>query len=93
MAQLVVRNLDEDVKEGLRRRAKGHGRSLEAEVRDILRAAALPAEASGLGSRIIALFRDTPMSEVVDIREPSRPLLDFSGPEYGLDDDEDNSAG
>ena len=36
MAQLVVRNLPEDVKERLKRRAKRHGRSLEAEVRDIL---------------------------------------------------------
>ena len=88
MAQLVVRNLDEDVKEGLRRRAKGHGRSLEAEVRDILRAAVLPAEAAGLGSRIIALFRDIPMSEMEDVREPSRPLLDFSGPEYGRDEED-----
>ena len=36
MAQLVVRNLPDDVKERLKRRAKQHGRSLEAEVREIL---------------------------------------------------------
>jgi antitoxin FitA len=36
MAQLVVRNLPDDVKERLKRRAKRHGRSLEAEVRDVL---------------------------------------------------------
>ncbi len=36
MAQLVVRNLPDDVKERLKRRASRHGRSLEAEVRDIL---------------------------------------------------------
>ena len=36
MAQLVVRNLPDDVKERLKRRAERHGRSLEAEVRDIL---------------------------------------------------------
>lgn len=36
MAQLVVRNLPDDVKERLKRRANRHGRSLEAEVRDIL---------------------------------------------------------
>ena len=36
MAQLVVRNLPDDVKGRLRRRADRHGRSLEAEVRDIL---------------------------------------------------------
>ena len=39
MAQLVVRNLDEDIKERLRLRAKRSGRSLEAEVRLILQRA------------------------------------------------------
>ena len=39
MAQLVVRNLEDDVKRGLQRRAMMHGRSMEAEVRDILCAA------------------------------------------------------
>jgi plasmid stability protein len=39
-AQLVVRNLEDDVKERLRRRAKKHGCSLEELVRDILRDAA-----------------------------------------------------
>ena len=37
MAQLVVRNLDEEVKAKLRRRAAAHGRSMEEEVRAILR--------------------------------------------------------
>jgi len=37
MAQLVVRNLDDDVKEKLRERARHHGHSTEEEVRDILR--------------------------------------------------------
>ena len=36
MAQLVVCNLDEAVKARLQRRARRHGRSTEAEVRDIL---------------------------------------------------------
>src|SRR5215212_1684739 len=37
MAQLVVRNLEDDVKAKLQRRARRHGRSTEEEVRDILR--------------------------------------------------------
>ena len=37
MAQLLVRNLEEDVKARLRSRAARSGRSLEAEVRQILR--------------------------------------------------------
>ena len=36
MAQLLVRNLDDDVKERLKRQAKAHGRSVEAEARQIL---------------------------------------------------------
>lgn len=42
MAQLVVRELDQAVKERLRRRAAEHGRSMEAEVRDILTRAVTP---------------------------------------------------
>jgi len=37
MAQLVVRNFEEDVKARLQRRAKRHRRSMEEEVREILR--------------------------------------------------------
>jgi len=61
MAQLVVRNLEESVKARLRRRARRNGRSMEAEVRDILRAAANEKKNSGpgLGTRIAALFKGT----------------------------------
>jgi plasmid stability protein len=59
MAQLLVRNLEEDVKARLRVLAAEHGRSMEEEVRAILRdAVARPAEASGgLGTEIAALFK------------------------------------
>ena len=40
MASILVRNLPEDAKERLRRRAMRHKRSLEAEVRAILERAA-----------------------------------------------------
>lgn len=36
MAQILVRNLDDSVKERLRRTAAAHGRSMEEEVRVIL---------------------------------------------------------
>jgi plasmid stability protein len=39
MAQLVVRNIESGVKARLQRRARRNGRSMEEEVRDILRAA------------------------------------------------------
>jgi plasmid stability protein len=59
MAQLVVRNLEDDVKARLQARARRHRRSLEAEIRDILRNAANAEErpSGGLGSDIAALFR------------------------------------
>ena len=58
MAQLVVRNLDDSTKAGLRRRAERHGRSVEAEVQEILQAAAVDTgETHGpLGGRITARF-------------------------------------
>lgn len=40
MASIVVRGLDESVKEQLAAQAREHGRSMEAEVRDILTRAA-----------------------------------------------------
>ena len=39
MASITIRNLDDGVKTRLRMRAAGHGRSMEEEVRLILRAA------------------------------------------------------
>ena len=37
MASITIRNLDDDIKQRLRVRAAEHGRSMEEEVRDILR--------------------------------------------------------
>jgi plasmid stability protein len=69
MAQLVVRNIEEEVKDRLRRRAKKHGCSLEELVRDILRDAAKDDRPSGgLGSEIAALFKDVGFEEG-EIRE------------------------
>ena len=51
MAQLVVRNLDDDVKARLQRRARRIGRSIEAEVRDILARAVKESAAPPLGTR------------------------------------------
>ncbi|MCC7275626.1 MAG: Arc family DNA-binding protein [Alphaproteobacteria bacterium] len=58
MAQILVRNLDEEIKSRLRRRADRHGRSVEAEVREILRDAVRSEDPTRLplGSRIAARF-------------------------------------
>jgi plasmid stability protein len=58
MAQLLVRNLEHDVKVRLADRARKHGMSLEELVRDILRDASVDRRPSGgLGSEIAARFR------------------------------------
>lgn len=69
MAQFTVRNLEEDVKQRLKKRASRHGTSLEDEVRQILRNAVKEEgrAKAGLGSRISARF--------------SRASLDVSLPE------------
>ena len=58
MAQLVVRNLEQAVKTRLQRRARRNGRSMEEEVREILRNAAKEPDSHerGFGSEIAALF-------------------------------------
>ena len=46
MAQLIVRNIDQILVDLLKRRASEHGRSAEAEHREILRTALQPRSAS-----------------------------------------------
>jgi plasmid stability protein len=58
MAQILVRNLEDQVKGRLQDRAKRHGRSMEEEAREILRDALRDENAPklGLGSEIVAMF-------------------------------------
>jgi hypothetical protein len=58
MAQLVVRNLEDDVKRRLKARAQRHGRSTEEEVREILRHAVMSEgqPVAPLGQRMRRLF-------------------------------------
>ena len=60
MAQILVRNLDDDLKARLKARASRDGISMEEEVRLILDSALRPKPDGelGLGTRIAALFRD-----------------------------------
>ena len=61
MAQFVVRNLEDAVKFRLKRRAARHGRSMEEEVRDILRGAVSQEDvpSGGVGTEIASLFSAT----------------------------------
>ena len=74
MASITVRNLEDDVKTRLRKRAAGHGRSMEEEVRLILSEAvereAVPAK--GLGTAIHELFK--PFGGVALELPPREPM-------------------
>ena len=52
VAQLIVRNLDEDLVQRLKRRAASHGRSAEEEHRQLLRQVLRP---EGLGEALLAM--------------------------------------
>ncbi|HKR28888.1 MAG TPA: Arc family DNA-binding protein [Terriglobales bacterium] len=70
-AQFVVRNLEPEVKRRLQKRALRHGRSMEDEVRDILRNAVKEntEAAGGLGTAIARLFADCRLdSEIPELR-------------------------
>ncbi|MGH3764727.1 MAG: FitA-like ribbon-helix-helix domain-containing protein [Pseudonocardiaceae bacterium] len=57
VATLTIRGLDEETRDRLRVRAAQHGRSMEAEVREILHELLFsPAPTYGLGSHIHARF-------------------------------------
>ena len=58
MATVTVRNLPDEVHRALRVRAAHHGRSTEAEIREILEAAARPPERIKLGSLLTSIARE-----------------------------------
>jgi len=59
MAQILVRNVEDRLKSRLQRRARSNGRSMEAEVREILRDTLTREESAptvGFGTASVALF-------------------------------------
>ena len=82
MAQLVVRNIENEVKAKLQRRAKRHGRSMEEEVREILRDATKSESkgGKGLGTEIAARFRKIglrPGEEIPELHDIRLQAPDF----------------
>ncbi len=70
MATLTIRDFDDQLKAALRVRAAQHGRSMESEVREILRTVLeRPAGGPGMGTRIRQRFAG---AGGVDIALPSR---------------------
>jgi plasmid stability protein len=73
MATLTIRDIDDELKAALRVRAAEHGRSMEAEVREILRAVlARPLSDVGMATRIRQRFGD---GEDAEIELPARAEL------------------
>ena len=62
MTSITIRNIDDDLKQRLKERAAPHGRSMEAEVRDILEGA--------LGARPSAAAPDNLYDAIRAIVEP-----------------------
>ncbi len=77
MAQILVRQLDDDTKAKLQRLARRHGRSTEEEVREILRNAVRNVDhpPRRLGSRVASRFKGVGLTEdIAELRgHPVRP--------------------
>jgi plasmid stability protein len=81
MAMLTVRNLPDDVHRALRVQAALHGRSTEAEVREILAMAVKPEARVRVGDALAALSRkigltneDFEVFDRVSDKTPAEPL-------------------
>ena len=81
MAILTVRNVPDDVHRALRVRAAQHGRSTEAEVREILAAVVKPEKRVRIGDALAAIGRkvgltdeDIAVFESVRDKTPAQPL-------------------
>lgn len=67
MSSIIVRGLDDAVKQQIAAQAKEHGRSMEAEVRDILTKAARKPH---IGVALLSAARD--VGGVEDLKIPAR---------------------
>lgn len=68
MANIILRDLDDELKEKLRVRASQHGQSMAAELRDIVRDALLVKKSTGAESkRLFAELRKLSASRTDDL--------------------------
>lgn len=73
MPAVTIRNLSQETHRALKARAARHGRSTEAEMRDILDAAVRPAERVRLGTALAELSRRVGLTNAdVEALEQSR---------------------
>lgn len=81
MPSITVRNVPDEIHRALRVRAAQHGRSAEAEIRDILANAVKPQGRKQLGSLLAEIGRQARLSdeefaiiEQVRDKTPARPM-------------------
>ena len=73
MPAVTVRNLPAETHRALKVQAARHGRSTEAEIRDILEAAVRPAERIKVGSELAAFGQRFGCDGLDTTRDPSPP--------------------
>lgn len=81
MPALTIRNIPDDIHRGLKALAAQHGRSAEAEVREIIAAAVKPTERQLVGSALAGIWGRVGMTdheakiiEAARDREPAKPM-------------------
>ena len=76
MPQIVVRQLPDEVHRALKMRANEHGRSTEAEARDIIARAVLPDARPKAGDLLCGIWQGADISEVTFERDkaPHEPV-------------------
>jgi plasmid stability protein len=83
MAMLTVRNLPDDVRRALRARAAQHGRSTEAEVREILTMSVKPETRVLMGEALMALGRQIGLTnEDVEVFEQLKDQTPAEPPRF-----------
>jgi len=82
MPAITIRNLSDETHRALKVRAAHHGRSAEAEMRDILETAVRPAKRLRIGSAISALSREAGLTnadfEALDQHRDQTPAIPMS---------------
>jgi plasmid stability protein len=76
MPQIIVRQLSDEVHRALKVRASEHGRSTEAEARDIIARAVLPDTRPKAGDLLRGIWRGADVSELTIERDktPHSPI-------------------
>ena len=73
MHAVTIRNIPDETHRALKRQAKLHGKSTEAEIREILNAAVRPKQQVGLGTALAELGRKYGRLEFIRDPAPAEP--------------------